>query len=235
MIPDSSCAAAGPDRPSSPLRLAVLLSGGGTTLRNLANSIRQGELRAEILLVVASRPCRGVELARELGLRCEVVNRRECGSIESFSDRIFEFVREVQTELVALSGFLSRVLIPDDFRERVMNIHPALIPAFCGQGMHGHHVHEAVLARGAQVSGCTVHFADNEYDHGPIILQRVVPVLGDDTSESLAARVFAAECEAYPAAIRLFAEGRLRVAGARVVTLRPGEARLAQKPSRATP
>ena len=234
MIPDSSCAASGPARLSSPVRVAVLLSGGGTTLRNLAESIRRGELRVEIPLVIASRPCRGVELARELGLRCEVVARRECGSIEHFSDRIFELLREVRADLVALSGFLSRVLIPDDFRDRVMNIHPALIPAFCGQGMHGHHVHEAVLARGAQVSGCTVHFADNEYDHGPIILQRVVPVLGDDTPESLAARVFAAECEAYPAAIRLFAEGRLRIEGNRVVTLRPGEAGRAQKPSRET-
>ena len=221
MTPDSF-AAATPPPSATPLRLAVLLSGGGTTLRNLMRSIRTGELRGEIPLVIASRPCRGVELSRELGLRCEVVNRRECATIEAFSDRIFDLVGEVRADLVALSGFLSRVLIPGDFQNRVMNIHPGLIPAFCGQGMHGHHVHEAVLARGAQVSGCTVHFADNEYDHGPIILQRVVPVLGDDTPDSLAARVFAAECEAYPAAIRLFAEGRLRVEGDRVRILPPG-------------
>ncbi|MBX3437151.1 MAG: phosphoribosylglycinamide formyltransferase, partial [Planctomycetaceae bacterium] len=101
--------------------------------------------------------------------------------------------------------------------QRVMNIHPALIPAFCGQGMYGHRVHEAVLARGCKVSGCTVHFADNEYDHGPIILQRCVPVIDDDSPETLAARVFAAECEAYPAAIRLFAEGQLTVRDASVL------------------
>lgn len=214
--------AAVPSPPAPPLRLAVLLSGGGTTLRNLTRSIQAGELRAEIPLVIASRPCRGVELSAELGLRCEVVNRRGCATIDEFSDRIFTLVRQARADLVALSGFLSRVLIPGDFQNRVMNIHPGLIPAFCGQGMHGHHVHEAVLERGAQVSGCTVHFADNEYDHGPIILQRVVPVLGDDTPDTLAARVFAAECEAYPSAIRLFAEGRLQVDGTRVRTLPPG-------------
>jgi phosphoribosylglycinamide formyltransferase 1 len=102
-----------------------------------------------------------------------------------------------------------------------MNIHPALIPAFCGKGFHGRHVHEAVLASGVKVSGCTVHFADNVYDNGPIILQRVVPVFDDDTPDTLAARVFAQECEAYPEAIGLFAEGRLRIEGRRVRTL-PG-------------
>src|SRR5437868_7559018 len=105
------------------------------------------------------------------------------------------------------------IVIPDDFIGRVLNIHPALIPAFCGKGYYGHHVHEAVLAYGAKVSGCTVHFADNEYDHGPIILQRAVEVRDDDTAETLAARVFAQECEAYPEAVGRFAEGRLRVEG----------------------
>ena len=104
----------------------------------------------------------------------------------------------------------------DDFQHRVTNIHPALIPAFCGRGFYGHRVHEAVLEYGAKVSGCTVHFVDNQYDHGPIILQRPVPVRDDDTPDTLAARVFAEECEAYPEAIRLFAEGRLRVEDRRV-------------------
>ena len=97
-----------------------------------------------------------------------------------------------------MGGFLKHVLIPADFENRVVNIHPALIPAFCGQGFYGHRVHEAVLDAGAKMSGCTVHFVDNVYDHGPIILQRTVPVLDDDTPDTLAARVFAAECEAYP-------------------------------------
>jgi folate-dependent phosphoribosylglycinamide formyltransferase PurN len=108
------------------------------------------------------------------------------------------------------------VHIPDDFQLRVMNIHPALIPAFCGKGYYGHHVHEAVLAYGVKVTGCTVHFADNIYDHGPIILQRVVEVHDDDTPESLAERVQAAEREAYPEAISLFGAGRLQIDGRRV-------------------
>ena len=108
------------------------------------------------------------------------------------------------------------VPVPDDFADRVMNIHPALIPAFCGKGFYGHRVHQAALETGVKVCGCTVHFADNVYDHGPIILQRAVPVLDDDTPDTLAARVFEQECEAYPEAIRLFAEGRLRVEGRRV-------------------
>jgi folate-dependent phosphoribosylglycinamide formyltransferase PurN len=108
------------------------------------------------------------------------------------------------------------VRIPDDFRHRVLNIHPALIPAFCGKGFYGHRVHEAVLEYGAKVSGCTVHFADTQYDHGPIVLQRAVPVLDDDTPDTLAARIFEQECEAYPEAIRLFAEGRLKIEGRKV-------------------
>jgi phosphoribosylglycinamide formyltransferase 1 len=101
-----------------------------------------------------------------------------------------------------------------------MNIHPALIPAFCGKGYYGHHVHEAVLAAGVKITGCTVHFCDNQYDHGPIILQRPVPVVDDDTTDSLAARVFEQECQAYPEAIQLFAEGRLRIEGRRVRILK---------------
>jgi formyltetrahydrofolate-dependent phosphoribosylglycinamide formyltransferase len=204
-----------------PIRLGVLISGGGTTLVNLARQIRDGRLRAEVVLVIASRECQGVERSRELGLRCEVVPRRSFTSSALFSERLFGLLREAQVELVALGGFLSRIEIPDDFARRVMNIHPALIPAFCGHGMHGQHVHEAVLARGCKVSGCTVHFCDNEYDHGPIILQRCVCVQDDDTPDTLAERIFAAECDAYPEAIQMFADGRLRIVENRVVIQPP--------------
>ncbi len=115
-----------------------------------------------------------------------------------------------------MGGFLKRLTIPDDFANRVANIHPALVPAFCGDGFYGHRVHEAVLEYGAKLSGCTVHFADNQYDHGPVIVQRAVPVLDDDTPDTLAARVFEAECEAYPEALRLIAAGRVTVEGRRV-------------------
>jgi formyltetrahydrofolate-dependent phosphoribosylglycinamide formyltransferase len=195
-----------------PIRLGVLISGGGTTLVNFLKKINAGELNAEVSIVIASRDgIGGIERAREAGLACEVLARKSFASVESFSAAIFDRCRAAHVDLVTLAGFLSLIQIPPDFERRVLNIHPALIPAFCGQGFHGHHVHEAALARGVKLSGCTVHFADNEYDHGPIIVQRAVPVLETDTPDTLAARVFEAECDAYPEAIRLFATGRLAI------------------------
>jgi formyltetrahydrofolate-dependent phosphoribosylglycinamide formyltransferase len=200
-----------------PIRIAVLLSGGGTTLQNLIDRITDGRLRAEIVHVVSNVADAGGLLRAELaGIRRSVVERKKCASADEFSQRIFDPCRAAGADLVCMGGFMQLVRIPQDFTHRVMNIHPALIPAFCGKGFYGERVHEAVLAMGVKVSGCTVHFADNEYDHGPIILQRVVEVRDDDTVESLMNRVFAQECEAYPEAIRLFAEGRLRVVGRRV-------------------
>ena len=200
-----------------PIRLGVLISGGGTTLINFLKKIKTGELNAEVTVVIASREgIAGIDRAREAGLTCEVIARKRFDSVDSFSTALFDRCRAAQVDLVTLAGFLSLIHIPPDFERRVLNIHPALIPAFCGHGFHGHHVHEAALARGVKFSGCTVHFADNEYDHGPIIVQRVVPVLEIDTPDTLAARVFEAECEAYPEAIRLFAEGRLEIAEGRL-------------------
>lgn len=195
-----------------PIRLAVLISGGGTTLTNFLQKIASGELSATIPLVVASRPdCGGVARAQAAGLECVVVERKRHACVEDFSRAIFAHCREAKVDLVVLAGFLALLHVPDDFAWRVMNIHPALIPAFCGKGFYGHRVHEAVLARGVKVSGCTVHFADNHYDHGPIIVQKTVSVLDDDTPDTLAARVFFAECEAYPEAIRQYAAGRLEI------------------------
>jgi phosphoribosylglycinamide formyltransferase-1 len=208
-----------------PLRLGVLISGSGTTLQNLLDRSADGRLPARVVLVVSSRAdAFGLQRAATAGVPTGVVERRSCASRDDFSRRIFDLCREAGVDLVCMAGFLQLLPIPEDFAGRVMNIHPALIPAFCGKGFYGQHVHEAVLASGVKVSGCTVHFADNQYDHGAIILQRTVPVLDDDTPVTLADRVFAEECEAYPQAIRLFAEGRLRLEGRRVVvTTRNGE------------
>jgi phosphoribosylglycinamide formyltransferase 1 len=205
---------------NAPIRLAVLLSGGGTTLQNLLDRSADGRLPARVVLTIASRAdAFGLRRAEAAGVPTAVVERKQYASREEFSDRIFQQCREAGADLVCLAGFLQLIQVPDDFLGRVMNIHPALIPAFCGQGFYGHHVHEAALAYGVKVSGCTVHFADNVYDHGPIILQRTVPVRDDDTPEALAARVFEQECAAYPEAIRLFAEGRLKLEGRRVISL----------------
>ena len=199
------------------IRLAVLASGGGTTLQNFLDRIAGGRLQAEVAAVISNNAdAYALERARRAGVPGAVVDRKEAGSREEFSRRLFAHCRAARADLVCMAGFLQLIQVPDDFLGRVMNIHPALIPAFCGKGYYGHHVHEAVLAYGAKVSGCTVHFADNEYDHGPIILQRTAPVLDDDTPDRLAQRIFAQECEAYPEAIRLFAEGKLHIEGRRV-------------------
>jgi formyltetrahydrofolate-dependent phosphoribosylglycinamide formyltransferase len=199
------------------IRLAVLLSGSGTTLQNFIDLIADGRLRAKVVVVVSSKAdVLGLERAKKAGILSAVVERKKCASVEEFSEKLFGHCRQAEAELVCMAGFLQLIRIPEDFAGRVMNIHPALIPAFCGKGFYGHHVHEAAIASGVKVSGCTVHFADNEYDHGPIIFQRTVPVLDDDTPDSLAARVFEQECEAYPEAIRLFAEKKLRIQGRRV-------------------
>jgi phosphoribosylglycinamide formyltransferase-1 len=199
------------------LRLVVLISGGGTTLRNLLKQMDAGELDARVELVISSNPhAGGLSIAAERNIRAEVLERKQFASDEAYGQAVFDACRRINPHLVVMGGFLKFVPIPPDFEHRVVNIHPGLIPAFCGHGFYGHHVHQAVLDYGAKISGCTVHFVDNQFDHGPIILQRVVPVLDDDTAETLAARVFEAECEAYPAALRLFATGRLRVVGRQV-------------------
>jgi formyltetrahydrofolate-dependent phosphoribosylglycinamide formyltransferase len=205
-----------------PLPIAVLLSGSGRSLQNLLDRIADDRLPARVVLVVANRPdAYGLKRARHAGVPVEVVERRYYHDRDDFSTAIFDHCRGTGAELVCMAGFLQLLRIPDDFAGRVMNIHPALLPAFGGQGMYGHHVHEAVLDYGAKLSGCTVHFADNVYDHGPVILQRTVEVRDDDTPDTLAERVFAAECEAYPEAIRLFAEGRIKIVGRRVLVEEP--------------
>src|SRR6185312_56366 len=190
-----------------PIRLAVLISGGGTTLQNLIDRIADGRLAARIAGVVSSRAdAFGIQRAKKAGLPVAVVEK-------GTPDRVWNAVRGFNAQLVCLAGWLNLLPIPVDFRRKVLNIHPALLPAFGGKGMYGLRVHEAALAAGVKVSGCTVHFADDTYDTGPILVQKCVPVLADDTADSLAARVFAAECEAYPEAIRLIAEGKVRIAG----------------------
>jgi phosphoribosylglycinamide formyltransferase 1 len=202
---------------AEPLPIAVLVSGGGTTLRNLIDCRDAGQAPIDFRLVLSSNPdARGLAFASAANIPVAIVERKSCATPEAFRDAVFGPCRDAGAKVVVMGGFLKHVLIPPDFENRVINIHPALIPAFCGRGMYGHHVHEAVLAYGAKISGCTVHFVDQDYDHGPIILQRVVPVLDQDTPEALAARVFAAECEALPVALSLIAAGKVTVEGRRV-------------------
>jgi phosphoribosylglycinamide formyltransferase-1 len=202
---------------SARARLAVLLSGSGSTLQNLLDRSASGALPAEVAVVVSSRAdAYGLERARRAGVPAHVVARKDYPDAERFNDALHAALAPYGVDLVVLAGFLSLFQPRQRYGGRVMNIHPALIPGFCGTGFYGRKVHEAVLASGVRVSGCTVHFADDQYDHGPIILQATVPVLEDDTPDSLAARVHALEHELYPEAIRLWAEGRLAIEGRRV-------------------
>ncbi len=199
------------------LNLAVLLSGTGRTLENLQQAILAGSLSARITVVVSSkREAYGLVRAQQHGIAAVAVPRRDYPETPAFQQALNTVLARYPVDLVVLAGFLSLYQPPPALAACVMNIHPALLPAFGGPGMYGERVHRAVLASGVKVSGCTVHFADAYYDHGPIILQAVVPVLDDDTVETLAARVFAVECELYPQAVQLFAEDRLRIDGQRV-------------------
>lgn len=201
--------------PTRPIQLAVLISGSGTTLQNLIDRIADGSLNARIAVVIASRPgILGIERAEKAGLTCEVVERGP-----ELSRDVFRICKEAGVELICLAGWLSLLEIPPEYNGRLINIHPALLPDFGGKGMYGRHVHQAVIDRKCRISGCTVHFVDQNYDTGPIILQRVCPVLDTDTPDSLAKRVFEEEKIAYPHAIRLFGENRLKLEGSRVRVL----------------
>ncbi len=210
---------------SQPLRIAVLISGSGRTLKNFIDLESTGELPVDIRLVISSDPdAGGLQYARKADISSLVFQRSSYPAgdpgHESYSADIFAACREAQVDYVVMAGFLKYIPIPKDFEQRVLNIHPSLIPEFCGHGMYGHHVHTAVLQQGAKVTGCTVHFADNIYDHGPILWQQNVPVHDDDTSETLADRVFAAELEAYPKVLRLLAANQLEIEGRPVRTAR---------------
>ena len=202
------------------LKLAVLLSGSGTTLQNLIDRIEEGVLPAEIVLVLSSKEnAYGLQRAKDAGIDAYAVKRKAYGNTSEFNDALYKYIDSYQIDLIVLAGFMSIFRIDSKFKNMVMNVHPALIPAFCGKGYYGQKVHKAVLEKGVKITGCTVHFADEEYDQGPIILQKTVEVLDDDTPDTLAHRVQEQERKALVEAVKLFAEGRLKVEGRRVRVL----------------
>jgi phosphoribosylglycinamide formyltransferase 1 len=211
---------------SAPLKLAVLISGSGRTLKNFIDLAADGELPVDVRLVVSSNAkAGGLNFAKDARIPTYIISRTDFpagppGDIP-FGDAIFAPCREAAVDYVAMAGFLKLAPVPSDFAGRVLNIHPALIPAFCGPGMYGNRVHEAVLDAGVRVTGCTVHFVDNQYDHGPIIWQQPVPVFEDDTADTLAKRVFEAEKEAYPHVLKMLAAGRIELKDGRVTIRKP--------------
>ncbi len=197
------------DTTARPWRFGVLLSGSGRTLANLLEVIRRGELDAEIVAVVSSvEGVRGLDIAREAGIPGHVVSRRDATDVEGYSRRVYDAFVPYDVDLIIMAGFLRRVLVFPGWEGRILNIHPALLPdaaAYAaGRGRYGERVHEAVLAHGDAVSGATVHVVTDVYDDGPPLLRVEVPVLPGDTPETLGTRVFMAECELYPEAIRRY-------------------------------
>lgn len=199
------------------LRIAVLISGTGRSLRNLVERIDDGTLSAKIELVISSSDtARGLQFAEMAAIPIRVIDRTDFHTQNEFSSVVFDACRAAKVDYVVMAGYLRKLGIPNDFQSRVLNIHPSLVPAFSGQGYYGQRVHTAVLEYGAKVSGCSVHFVNDDYDRGPVILQKVLEVREDDTPDTLNDRVFALECEAYPEAIQLLAEERISVQGRKV-------------------
>lgn len=196
------------------LSLAVLISGTGRTLKNLLERINAGSLGAEIRMVIASTPhAKGLQYAEQASIPIHIVERQDYDTREEFSRAIFHCCDEADIDYVVLAGYIKLLEIPETYKNRVLNIHPSLIPSFSGKGYYGDHVHEAVLRYGVKVTGCTVHFVDNEYDRGPVILQRAIDVHENDDVNSLNDRVFELERIVYPEAIQLLADGKVKVEG----------------------
>ncbi|MEE9615347.1 MAG: phosphoribosylglycinamide formyltransferase [Thermodesulfobacteriota bacterium] len=200
------------------LKIGVLASGGGTNLQAIIDSIESGGLDCEVAVVISDNPtARAIERAKKHGIRTEVITKAEYPERETYDRRAVELLKGCTVGLVVLAGFmriLSSVLIKA-FPMRIMNIHPALLPSFPGLS-----VQRKAIEYGVKFSGCTVHFVDEGVDTGPIIIQAVVPVIDDDTEETLAERILAEEHRIYPEAIRLFAEGRIEVRGRRTIIKR---------------
>ncbi|GIV20806.1 MAG: phosphoribosylglycinamide formyltransferase [Armatimonadota bacterium] len=202
------------------IRIAILVSGHGrgSNMAAIIDACQRGEIDGQVVLVIGTRSeAPALQRAAEKGVPTRVISPRLL-SEEEYAQRLLQALSEAQADLVCLAGYMRLLPVPvvQVYAGRVMNIHPALLPLFGGKGMYGEHVHRAVLESGMKVSGCTVHFVDEHYDTGPIIVQRCVPVEEDDTWETLAARVLVQEHQAYVQAVKLFAEGRLRIEGRRV-------------------
>ena len=201
------------------LKLGILASGGGTNLQSIIDRCVDGSLQAEISIVICNNPDAGaLERAARAGIPHQCINHRDFGERSLFDTAVVERLKQAEVELVVLAGFM-RIISPvflAAFPQRIINIHPALLPAFPGL-----HVQQQAIDYGARFSGCTVHLVDDGVDTGPIIMQAVVPILPDDSAEDLAARILVEEHKLYPRTIQLFAEGRIRVEGRRVLVAPP--------------
>lgn len=198
------------------MNIAVFASGRGSNFDALLNAIERGDLPARVALLMSNKAEAGaLEIARSRNIPAFYISQQQFPSEDDYVTKLLELLGEERVELIALAGYLKRIpsRVIERFRNRILNVHPALLPSFGGAGMYGMHVHEAVVHSGAKVSGATVHVVDEEYDRGPIVMQKAVEVADDDTPASLAAKVLRVEHEIYPLALKAFAEGRVRIEG----------------------
>ena len=201
------------------IKIGVLISGGGTNLQAIIDAIEDGHINGEIVVVISDREgAFGLERAEKHGIAGITINRKDYKNKDEFFNILMEELEEYKVELVVLAGFLTILSCSfvEKFKNRILNVHPALIPAFCGDGFYGEKVHKAVLDYGVKISGATVHFVDEKADTGPVILQEAVKVSEDDTVETLAARVLKVEHKILPEAVRLYCEGKLTIDGRKV-------------------
>lgn len=190
-------------------KIAVLLSGSGRTLDNFNEKIGNGFLNCDIVAVgSSSTKALGVQKAEKYGYPVLAVDEK---NHERLSEKLNNFILKFSPDLICLAGFMKLYTVPDGYEGKVLNIHPALIPSFCGKGFYGMKVHEAVLTAGVKITGCTVHMVSSKYDEGPIVLQKCVPVFQKDTPSDIASRVFEVECELYPEAIKLFIMDKIEI------------------------
>jgi phosphoribosylglycinamide formyltransferase-1 len=202
------------------MNIAVFASGRGSNLMAILKAIEEGKLKARVVVVISNNSSAGaLEIARSKGIDALHISRRQFSSDREYADKILSELRKRNVELIVLAGYMKKIPaeVVSEYRNRILNIHPALLPSFGGQGMYGINVHKAVIESGVKITGVTVHIVDEEYDHGPIVLQRAVEVKDDDTPETLAERVLKVEHEVYPEAIRLFVEGKVNVFGRKVI------------------
>ena len=201
------------------LRLAVLASGRGSNFEAILNNIKQGRLDASIRVVISNKASAGaLEIARQNRIAAVHISKKQFPEQEQFDEQLLSILNEYQVNFVVLAGYLKMLspIVVRKFKNRILNIHPALLPSFGGKGMYGIKVHEAVLDYGCKVSGVTVHLVDEKYDTGSPVLQRCVPVQDDDTPETLAARVLKEEHQIYTEALQLFAQDRVEIEGRRI-------------------
>jgi phosphoribosylglycinamide formyltransferase-1 len=205
------------------MNIAVFASGRGTNFQEILKAIDSGFLSARVVLLLSNRSDAGaLDIARSRGIACVHLSRLQCSSDEEFTQRMLAALQEQHAEFIALAGYLKRIPLPviEQYANRIVNIHPALLPFFGGSGMYGHFVHEAVLASGMKISGATVHIVDDEYDHGIILFQKSVEIERGETAETLAKKVLNVEHEIFPLALKAFAEGKVVIEGKKAWIIR---------------